>query len=85
MEDIAILIPLLALSIPIVAILGGVYTKSQKLRAEERRTEFMARNAISEEDAATFARTVDRLEGRLKVLESILDDEVPGWRRKYDD
>ena len=79
------IIPVLALSIPIVAILGGVYTKTLTLRAEERRAERLARATVSEEDAQGFARTVERLEARLKVLEAILDDEVPGWRRTYDD
>ena len=80
-----LIIPILIFSIPIVAILGGVYTKTLSIRAEERRSESMARASMSSEEAERFARIVEKLENRLKVLESILDDEVPGWRRKYDD
>ena len=29
-------------------------------------------------------RSAERLEDRLRSLERILDDEVPGWRNKYD-
>ena len=80
-----LLIPIMALSIPIVAILGGIYAQTAKLRSEERRAEHMARASMSDEDSENFRRIVERLEARMKVLETILDDEVPGWRRKYDD
>ena len=76
-----LIIPILGLSIPIVAILCGSLTKVLKMRHEER----MARGAMSEEDAEHYAKSLQRLETRLRTLESILDDEVPGWRRKYDD
>jgi len=56
-------------------------TKVLRMRHEER----MARGSISSEDAAQWQRTVERLEARMKALETILDDQVPGWRRKYDD
>ncbi len=81
MEDIAILIPFFALGIPIVAIVSHSVTKVLKMRHEER----MARGAMSGDDAERFHRTVERMEARMKALEAILDDEAPGWRRKYDD
>jgi hypothetical protein len=80
-EYLGISIPILALSIPIVAIIAHHVTRIVQMRHEER----MARGRISTEDAAQWERTVARLEARMKVLESILDDQVPGWRRKYDD
>jgi phage shock protein B len=80
-DSIAILIPFVALSIPIVAIVSHSVTKVLRMRHEER----MARGSISSEDAAQWQRTVERLEARMKALETILDDQVPGWRRKYDD
>jgi phage shock protein B len=43
------------------------------------------RQPMSDSEAEVFARTAERLETRMKTLEAILDDEVPGWRRKYDD
>jgi phage shock protein B len=76
-----ILIPYMLFSIPIIAILAHSVTKVFRMRHEER----MARGSISPEDAAQWQRTVERLEARMKTLETILDDQVPGWRRKYDD
>jgi len=76
-----LLIPILGLSIPIVAILSRRVVQVLEMRHRER----MAHGALAGEDVERWERTVERLEGRLKVLESILDDEVPGWRRKYDD
>jgi phage shock protein B len=81
MERVAILIPFVALSIPIVAIVSHSITKVLRMRHEER----MARTSLSGEDVAHWQRTVDRLEARMKTLESILDHEAPGWRRKHDD
>jgi phage shock protein B len=74
-------LPILVLSIPIVAIISRSVTSVLRMQHEER----MARGAMSENDAAHFHRTVEKLERRLNSLETILDHEVPGWRRKYDD
>jgi phage shock protein B len=72
--------------IPILAILCVfVITPWMAFRHEERKRELRARESMSAEDAEQFHRTVARLEARMKVLESILDDEVPGWRRKLDE
>jgi phage shock protein B len=75
------LIPYMLFSIPIIAIVAHSVTKVLRMRHEER----MARGSISGEDAAQWQRTVDRLETRMKALEAILDDQAPGWRRKFDD
>ena len=73
------------LMIPIVAIVGGIGLGAMGMVMEERKRARNERAAFSEDDVAGFASAVERLEGRMKVLEAILDDEVPGWRRKYDD
>ena len=41
--------------------------------------------AMDEESVVAFEHRAQRIEDRMKALEAILDDEVPGWRRKYDD
>lgn len=80
-QTVGVFIPILLFSIPIVAIVSHTITKIYRMRHEER----MARGSISTEDAAHWSSTVERLERRMKTLETILDDQVPGWRRKYDD
>ncbi|RMF17582.1 MAG: envelope stress response membrane protein PspB [Alphaproteobacteria bacterium] len=43
---------------------------------------------LSPEDEATLGelrRTAEKLEERLKVMERILDDEIPDWRSRYHD
>lgn len=43
---------------------------------------------LSPEDEATLdelRRTAEKLEERLKVMERILDDEIPDWRSRYHD
>ena len=37
-----------------------------------------------ETNLGEMRRSAERLEDRLRSLERILDDEVPGWRNKYD-
>lgn len=81
MQYLGIMIPILALSIPIVAIVSASVTKVLRMRHEER----MARGAMTDADAERYDVTLAKLEARMKALEAILDDEVPGWRRKYDD
>ncbi len=72
--------------IPILAILCVfVVTPWMAFRHEERKRELAAKEGMSKEDAQEFTRVVAKLEARMKVLESILDTEVPGWRRKVDD
>lgn len=79
------LIPYMIFGLPIIAIVAHYVTKVIKMRHDERKAEIYARAAMTEEDATGFQKVAERLEKRMKTLESILDTEAPGWRRKYDD
>lgn len=44
-----------------------------------------ARRALNDQDAReleTLRGVADRLEGRIRTLERVLDAEAPGWRNK---
>jgi ABC-type phosphate transport system auxiliary subunit len=70
--DVALLIPILALSIPIVAILGAtVYRPWLKLK--ERQMELEAK--MTAEKAAQYAAHTEKLEQRVRVLERIVTDK----------
>lgn len=69
--DLRLLIPVLALMIPIVAIL--IVPLRQWLRIKEREAEAMGRNAA--EKAAQYAAQNERLEQRVRVLERIVTDK----------
>ncbi|HEX4739214.1 MAG TPA: hypothetical protein VH331_16815 [Allosphingosinicella sp.] len=70
--NIIFLIPILALSIPIVAILSAtVYRPWLKLK--ERRMEIEAK--MTAEKAAQYAAHTERLEQRMRVLERIVTDK----------
>ena len=62
---------ILALSIPIVAILGGVVFKPW-FRLKERQMELQASQTA--EKAAQYAAHTERLEQRVRVLERIVTD-----------
>jgi len=51
-------------------------------------TKWKAMKMVTPKDEANLGsirETADRLENRIAVLERILDDEIPDWRRKsYD-
>jgi hypothetical protein len=66
-----IMIPMLALLIPIVAIIGGVVIKPW-FKLQERRMEIEA-NKVAEK-AAQYAAQTERLEERVRVLERIVTD-----------
>ncbi len=66
-----LLIPMLALSIPIVAIIGGVFIKPW-FALQERRMEIEASKVA--EKAAQYAAQTERLEERVRVLERIVTD-----------
>jgi hypothetical protein len=66
-----ILIPLLALMIPIVAIVGKTFVKPW-LEHRERALEIEA-NKLAEK-AAQYAAQTERLEQRVRVLERIVTD-----------
>jgi hypothetical protein len=65
-----LLIPIFALSIPIVAILAGLATKWMKLK--ERQIE--AQTSLTAEKTAQYAAQTERLEARVRVLERIVTD-----------
>ncbi len=68
------LIPILGVSIPIVAILAGVFTKWLKLK--ERQLELTATH--SAEQAAQYANRIAVLEERVAVLNRIVTDRNEG-------
>lgn len=66
-----ILIPILGVSIPIVAILAGVFNKWMKLK--ERQLELQS--TMTAEKTAQYAAQTERLEQRVRVLERIVTDK----------
>jgi hypothetical protein len=65
------LIPILALSIPIIAILAGLATKWMKMKERQLETQ----TAETAEKAAQYAAHTERLEQRVRVLERIATDK----------
>jgi ABC-type phosphate transport system auxiliary subunit len=65
------LVPIFALSIPIVAILSRVATRWMKLK--ERQLE--AQTQLTAEKTAQYAAHTERLEERVRVLERIATDK----------
>jgi hypothetical protein len=74
MFDWTLLIPLLGVSIPIVAIGAGVMTKW--IAMKEKQLEITARTAG--EQAAQYAAKIERLEERVAVLNRIVTDRNEG-------
>jgi|GEM_PF-596015 len=71
--------------IPIVAIVGGIYSSMVKMKYKHE--ERMALNQSAEGHEAeieSLSRIADILDQRTQVLEDILDDEVPEWRTTHD-
>jgi hypothetical protein len=66
------LIPILALSIPIVAILSKTFG-SRWMAIKERQMELTA--AATGEAAAQYVAKIERLEARVQVLERIVTDK----------
>ena len=71
------LIPILALTVVApIAIIGHYVTEWKKMKTVTPK---------DEANLGTLRGTAERLEKRIEVLERILDDEIPDWRRKsYD-
>lgn len=69
--DMALLIPILAISIPIVAIIAA--TVNKWLQIKEKQIE--ALNSETAEKAARYAAQTERLEQRMRVLERIITDK----------
>jgi hypothetical protein len=73
--NIALLIPLIGVSIPIVAILAGTVAKPW-FQLKERQMELEAKMAA--EKAAQYAAHNEHLEQRVRVLERIVTDKGIG-------
>jgi hypothetical protein len=65
------MVPILALLIPIVAILAGVM--KHYLQLKEREIEAVTKQSV--EKAAQYAAQTERLEQRVRVLERIVTDK----------
>lgn len=78
------LFPFVALSIPIVAIVGGIGSGIFKRWADlkERQLELAARTAG--EQAAQYAAQAERLQARVAVLERIVTDRNEGLAVQID-
>ncbi|MBC6403888.1 MAG: envelope stress response membrane protein PspB [Hyphomonadaceae bacterium] len=74
----------LALMIPIVAILmvSGSGMLKMYLAHKERMMDHLSGDQIAELEQ--MSKIADILDQRVNVLESILDDEIPNWRERYD-
>jgi hypothetical protein len=70
----ALLIPILAISVPVLGILGGMFKRWADLK--EKQMEIAARTAG--EQAAQYAAKIDRLEERVAVLNRIVTDRNEG-------
>jgi len=66
------IIPILAISIGLVAVIGKVIVRPW-LRLQERRLEIEAN--MTAEKAAQYAASIERLEQRVRVLERIATDK----------
>lgn len=71
MDGLFALIPILALSIPIIAILSRTVTKM--IEAKEK--QLLVQTNMTAEKAAQYAAHVERLEQRVRVLERIVTDK----------
>ncbi len=69
--DFSLLIPLIAISIPVVAILSG--TAKRYIAMKEKQLD--AQTNLSAEKAAQYAAQIERLEQRVRVLERIVTDK----------
>ncbi len=78
MSELALLIPILGVSIPIVAIVGGIGSKVFKRWADlkEKQIDLAARTAG--EQAAQYAAKIERLEEHVAVLNRIVTDRNEG-------
>jgi phage shock protein B len=66
------IVPVMALMIPIVAIVMRHLTQMRAMRV----------GGLSEGAAAELSERASRLEDRVLQLERILDAEAPGWRSR---
>lgn len=79
--NMALLIPILGVSIPIIAILASTFNKW--LAIKEKQIE--ALNSETAEKAARYAAQTERLEQRMRVLERIITDKGFEVSQKIED
>ena len=51
-------------------------------------TKWKEQKVLTPEDETSLSelrKSAERLEERLRTMERIMDDEVPGWRSRFDD
>ena len=71
----------LALLIPILAIVLGIGSGMLKMHYKHKENMALNRSAEGHEaEIEGLSRIADILDQRVRVLEQILDDEVPQWR-----
>lgn len=75
---------LLALMIPIIAIVGGLATVPLGMHYDLKKRAANRLSAQESETLADLSRVARKLESRIVTLEKILDAEVPGWRVHHD-
>ena len=71
MDDFAVFIPIIALMIPIVAILSRVVHKWMALKEKQ----LQVQTSLTAEKSAQYAAHTERLEARVRVLERIVTDK----------
>lgn len=71
MDQFAVFIPIIALMIPIVAILSRTATKMMEMKEKQ----LQVQTSMTAEKAAQYAAHVERLEQRVRVLERIITDK----------
>lgn len=76
-EQLALLIPIIAILMPVFIIWTVMYFKHQ-----DKKLHHMSGDEIAELEQ--MSKVADILDQRVAVLERILDDEVPNWREKND-
>lgn len=69
--NLGILIPIIALMIPIVAILSRLAEKWMKIKERQ----IVAQTSLTAEKSAQYAAHTERLEQRVRVLERIITDK----------
>lgn len=78
MSELALLIPILGVSIPIVAIVGGIGSKVFKRWADLREKQMELSARVAGEQAAQYAAKIEKLEAHVAVLNRIVTDRNEG-------
>jgi ABC-type phosphate transport system auxiliary subunit len=81
MSNIGVLIPIIAISIPIVAIISKTVTRMIDLRERQLQTQ----TSMTAEKAAQYAAHTERLEQRVRVLERIITDKGVDLAQEIED